>query len=384
MELKYLNEKRTDAQNEMEEILSKAKREERAMNEDEIKKFKELKKLVDEIMETIKAEETARETQLKEAEATAEKDTQESEATTEERAFVEYIKSGNLEQRANMTFGDNGAVIPQTIAKKIIENVKNLCPIYSLSEIYNVKGTLVVPYYGDNKGENITCTYATEFTDLTSKSGKFTSIELKGYLAGALTKVSKMLKNNSDFDILNFVVKHLSEAVAQFLEKELLTGSGTNSCQGVLTGATNVITTAAAGAIKSDDLIDLQESVIDNYQKNAVWIMNRRTRAAIRKLKDSNGQYLLNPDFSAQWGYTLLGKPVYTTDTMPEVGANEKAVIYGDMSGLTVKMAENVSVEVLNELYATQHAIGVVGWVEVDSKVTDQQKLAVLEIRASA
>lgn len=193
-----------------------------------------------------------------------------------------------------------------------------------------------------------------------------------------------MLKNNSDFDILNFVVKHLSEAVAQFLEKELLAGSGTNACQGVLTGATNVVTTAAAGAIKSDDLIDLQESVIDNYQKNAVWIMNRRTRAAIRKLKDSNGQYLLNPDFSAQWGYTLLGKPVYTTDTMPEVGANEKAVIYGDMSGLTVKMAENVSVEVLNELYATQHATGVVGWVEVDSKVTDQQKLAVLEIRASA
>lgn len=140
MELKYLNEKRTDAQNEMEEILSRAKREERAMNEDEIKKFKELKKLIDEIMETIKAEETARETQLKEAEATSEKSTQESEATTEERAFVEYIKNGNLEQRANMTFGDNGAVIPQTIAKKIIENVKNLCPIYSLSN-------------GNNKGE---------------------------------------------------------------------------------------------------------------------------------------------------------------------------------------------------------------------------------------
>lgn len=384
MELKYLNEKRAEAQNEMEEILSVAKGEERAMSEDEIKKFKELKKVVDEIMETIKAEETARETELKKAEATAEKDAQESEAATEERAFVEYIKSGNFDQRGNMTFGDNGAVIPQTIAKKIIENVKNLCPIYSLSEIYNVKGTLVVPYYGDNESENITCSYATEFTDLTSKSGKFTSIELKGYLAGALTKVSKMLKNNSDFDILNFVVKHLSEAIAEFLEKELLAGSGTNACQGVITGATNVITTSTAGTIKSDDLIDLQESVIDNYQRNAVWIMNRKTRAIIRKLKDSNGQYLLNPDFSARWGYTLLGKPVYTTDTMPEIEADEKAVVYGDMSGLTVKMAENVSVEVLNELYATQHAIGVVGWVEVDSKVTDQQKLAVLKIKASA
>ena len=380
MELKYLNEKRAEAQTEMETILGGAKTEERALNEEEIKKFKELKKMIDEIDETIKAQGTARETELKKEEAVAEKEVQETEATAEERAFVNYIKSGKIEQRGNMTFGDNGAVIPQTIAQKIIENVKNICPIYSLAEIYNVKGTLVVPYYGDNEGENITCAYATEFTDLTSKSGKFTSIELKGYLAGALTKVSKMLKNNSDFDILNFVVKHLSEAVAQFLEKELLTGSGTNSCQGILSGATNVTTTATTGAIKADDLIDLQESVIDNYQRNAVFIMNRKTRSAIRKLKDSNGQYLLNPDFSAKWGYTLLGKPVYTTDTMPEIDAEEKAVIYGDMTGLTVKMAENVSVEVLNELYAPQHAIGVVGWVEVDSKVTDQQKLAVLEI----
>lgn len=51
------------------------------------------------------------------------------------------------------------------------------------------------------------------------------------------------------------------------------------------------------------------------------------------------------------------------------------------MSGFTVKLAKNVELQVLNELYAAQHALGVVGWIEIDSKVTDQQKLAVLQVK---
>lgn len=110
--------------------------------------------------------------------------------------------------------------------------------------------------------------------------------------------------------------------------------------------------------------------------------MNRSTRKAIRKLKDGDGNYLLNRDFNAAWGYTLLGKPVYTSDNMPEVEAGEKVIIYGDMTGLSVKLTKDVEIQVLQELYAAQHALGIVGWVEIDSKISDQQKLAVLKIKA--
>ena len=110
--------------------------------------------------------------------------------------------------------------------------------------------------------------------------------------------------------------------------------------------------------------------------------MNRSTRKAIRKLKDGDGNYLLNRDFTSTWGYTLLGKPVHTSDNMPEIEANEKAVIYGDMTGLSVKLTKDVEIQILQELYAAQHALGVVGWVEIDSKISDQQKLSVLKIKA--
>nr|DAQ07630.1 MAG TPA: major capsid protein [Caudoviricetes sp.] len=383
MKLKYLTEQRAENQSKMQEMLNGAKDEKRAMTEEEIKKFKELKKMIDEIDETIKAEEIARKEELDEIQKEETDKQSESAETTEQRAFANFIRGIKAEKRANnLDLGNNGAIVPQTIANKIIEKVKEICPIYSLSEIYNVKGDLVIPYYSENAGEDITCAYATEFTDLTSTAGKFTSINLSSYLAGALTKISKSLINKSDFDLTNFVINKMSAAIAEFIEKELLSGTGTNACQGVLTGATNIVESSTSGKVSADDLIDLQESVIDNYQKNAVFIMNRSTRKAIRKLKDGDGNYLLNRDITSAWGYSLLGKPVYTSENMPEIGVNKKAIIYGDMTGLSVKLAKDVEFQVLQELYAAQHALGVVGWVEIDGKVTDQQKLAVLKIKS--
>ena len=62
--------------------------------------------------------------------------------------------------------------------------------------------------------------------------------------------------------------------------------------------------------------------------------------------------------------------------------ASNKAIVYGDMSGLYVKLAQNVELQVLNEKYATQHAVGVVGYIECDSKIVEPQKLAVLTMGA--
>ena len=111
--------------------------------------------------------------------------------------------------------------------------------------------------------------------------------------------------------------------------------------------------------------------------------MSNATRTAIRLLKDNEGRYLLNENVTSAFGRTLLGKPVYVSDNMPDMSANAKAIYYGDMSGLAVKMSEEFEIQVLREHYATQHAIGVVGWTELDAKVENEQKIAVLKMGAS-
>ena len=68
---------------------------------------------------------------------------------------------------------------------------------------------------------------------------------------------------------------------------------------------------------------------------------------------------------------------------MPKIGEGTKTIIYyGDMSGLAVKVSEDMNIEILRERFATQHAIGVVGWLEMDAKVENEQKIAKLKTPA--
>ena len=372
---KGLEEKRTELMLEMNSIIEKAKLEKRAISDEESGKFDQIKKEVESIDKTLRAIEEERALQDKKpVEKTKKED-------AEVRAFENYIRGTVSEQRAdvNLTTTDNGAVIPSSIANKIIKKIYDICPIYQLATKYNIKGTLNIPYY-DESTQSITMSYSSEFTDLTSTSGKFTSIELKGYLAGALSKVSKSLVNNSQFDIVSFVVNAMAESASKWIENELLNGT-TDKVAG-LSGVTQVVTTASSIAITSDECIDLQEAVPDAYQANAFWIMNKDTRKAIRKLKNSVGDYILNKDSTAKWGYTLFGKDVYTSDNMSKIAAGKNVMFYGDMSGLAVKVAEDISIEILRELFAGQHAIGVVGWLEIDSKVENAQKIAKMVMKS--
>lgn len=386
-DLKTLTEQRADLVQEMKDLTTAAETEKRAFTPEEEQKFDELDGKVKSIDSTIEKIERARSMNLiitdRNPDNKPDGKNEEEKKAQEERAFAAFIRGEKLEQRAgdvNMTVGDNGAVIPSSIANKIIKKVYDICPIYQLATRYNVGGTLSIPYY-DESTQSITMAYATEFTELESTSGKFKSIELKGFLAGCLSKVSKSLINNSQFDIVSFVVTAMAEAISKWIEKELLKGTS-QKVEG-LSGVTQIITAADASSITTDELIDLQEKVPDAYQAASIWIMNKSTRTAIRKFKDKDGNYILNKDATSRWGYTLFGKDVYCSDNMDAMAAGKTAIYYGDMSGLAVKLSEDVNIEILREKFATQHAIGVVGWVEIDSKVENGQKIAVLKMKTS-
>lgn len=391
-EMKGLAEKKNDLITRAEEILADAEAKKRELTDaeaqelaeirDDVRKIKEALKIADELHEEKKelkeegeALDNARATEKDDAEKKAKEE-------AEVRAFDAYLRDRIEHKRdaVELTKGANGAVIPTTIAKKIIAKVYDICPILERSTKYNVKGKLVVPYY-DETSNAITVAYATEFTELESNVGSFDKIELDGYLAGALTLISRSLINNSEFNLVDFVVERMAYAIKRFIEHELLVGT-----EGAVTGLstlTNSMTAGSATAITADEVVQLHDKIKDDFQGNAIWIMSPNTKTALRTLKSTTGYYLLNDDLSSPFGSTLLGKPVYVSDNMPDIGAGNTAIYYGDMRGLATKFSENMSIEVLREKYATMHAVGVVGWLEFDSKVEDAQKIAKLVMKAN-
>lgn len=381
--IKKLLESRAKALEELKALQNTAETEERAYSDEEQKKFTELEKKIGDIDVTIAAEERAAKISPVEA---VKSESQPPAEILEERAFEAYVMGRTSELRAgeqNITMGNNGAIIPVTIANRIIKKVTDICPILRGAVRYNIKGTLKVPVWGNaNTSHNIAVGYQTEFTDITADAGKFTSVDLGGYLAGALVLIGKSVENNGAFSVVDFIINQMAEQIAIFIEKELLTGTGSSAAQGAL-NTTNTLTTGSATAITTDELITLQASVKQAFQANACWTMNPSTFTAIKKLKDSENRYLLQNDISSEFPYRLLGKPVYVSDNMPAIAASAKTVLYGDYSGLSVNFRENIQINVLREKYETMHAIGVCSWFEFDSKVTDSQKLAVLVQKSS-
>lgn len=376
--MKFLIEKRNSIVEEINNLFKGAETEKRALTEDEQSTFEAKTAELKALDKTIEAKREARSLTMMDDETPKTPEEKEEKRSTEEleaRAFETYLR----EQRTGeMAKGDNGAVIPQTIANRIIDTVKQVAPIYALTTKFNVKGKLQFPVAKNA----ITTGYQTEFTDIASTAVGFDNVELDGYLIGALSKVSVSLINNAQFDIVGYVVNKIAQSIAEFLEKELIVGA--TNIKGITDASyedkgVKKVETATKGALIADDLIDTQAALKMNVQDGCQWLMNQAMLTKVRKLKDNNGQYILNPDLRAGFGFELLGKPVMISDEMPA-----DTVVYGNWSAMYVNIHEDINIRQLNEVYAAQHGVGFVAWAELDAKLVEQDKFAKLVDKAVA
>lgn len=383
MEIKALEEKRESVANQAKDIVQRALTENRANTPDESQRVNVLMEELRGIDKTLSDAEKLRGAKPRHNDSGAGGEVE------ERAAFAEFITGRVRELRAgeqNFSTSNNNATIPTSIAKEIVKEVKDRCPILERARVFYAKGTLKVPVYadktgGDGKAHNIAVGYQNELTPITADAGAFTSIDLGSYLAGALSLVSNQLENNADFDVVSFVVTEMADRIALWIEGELLNGDGDtkNHCTGALS-TKNSVTTKGAGAVTADDLINLQTAVKKVYQRNACWTMNAETWAEIRTLKDKNDRYLVDPSLTGGDQYVLLGKPVEISDSMPALASGNKPILYGDYSGLGVKIGRNPSVRILRELFAQQDATGVITFFEIDCKPLSKQKLAALAV----
>lgn len=379
---KKLIEKRNDLVMQMDNLVKVADEETRALNEEETTTFEGLQKEVADIDKTLKLAQEERSLMSVSDDETPAKTDEKAMAMAEERAFANFLRSGetvfaDTETRSdvNLAKGDNGVLIPTTIAERIVSTVKNIAPILENSDFYDVKGDLVFAVE-DEATSKTTCAYVGEFQELESTTNKFKSVVLKGNVVGVLTKVSKSLINNTGFDIVNYVITKVAEAIATFLDNEMLNGS--TKIQGLLQ-AKQQVTAGAAAALTADDLINLQLTIPQKFRGNGVFIMNPDTFKACSKLKNAQGDYLLNKDITNGFGYTLLGRPVFESDNMPKIATKAKVAVFVDLKGYSTKLSgESAEITILKERFATQYAVGVAGYIEIDGKIVEEQRIAVL------
>lgn len=376
--LKALMEQREELQSQLSAIVELADTEERAINDEESAKFDKLEKQIKAIDTTIEMEERANSLVIEKSQEIKKEEGVKVENINvlEERAFESFIRGtkGNVEERADtfMQKSSNGSVVPKTIADRIIVAVKDKVDFLASANVQYANGTLAVPKY-TNSNE---ASYIDENGGSDAVNGDFTTIDLTGYTIEAVSLVTNTMINNVDFDVVSWVVNDVADMVANKLEKEFINGTA-SKITGILS-TTKGQTTASATAITYDELLTLKHSLKKAYRKNGKFIMQDTTYTAICKLKDNNGKSYFEDD-----AYKIFGCDVLVSDNMPDMGAGKKAVVFADLSGYTIKFSKAPTTNLLDQLYARKNSVGVQVLVEIDGKITDENKIVALTMKAA-
>lgn len=214
----------------------------------------------------------------------------------------------------------------------------------------------------------------------------FGQISLGAYKLGTLIKVSEELLNDSAFPLEPYITREFARRIGTKEEEAFFTGDGSGKPTGILaaTGGADVGVTTTGASITADDVIDLYYSLRVPYRKKAKWIMNDATVNALRKLKDTTGQYLWEPSLVAGTPNKILGCEVVTSPFMPGIAAGEKSIAFGDFSYYWIADRTGRTFKRLNELYAATGQVGFIGNQRVDGKLILPEAIKVLKLKGTA
>lgn len=297
----------------------------------------------------------------------------------ERAAFVEYLRSGDRtkldatqSRAADSLDGLTGAVITPTLLHNEIEiALKSFGGMTEAGTImYTANGNkLVMPTINDTASRaKIVKMYEKNPRD----KPQFDSIEIGAYTYRTdNVPLSLELLQDSQFNLEQVVGALMGTSFARGLNEDLTTGDGVEMPKGIVTSATAIDSQAAANSIKLDDMIALMAAVDSAYGNNGKFMLNRQTLFALRALKGTDGRFIWNESVAQGFAPTIFGKDYITNDHMPNIGAGNASVLFGDLSKYRIRMVRNFSVVRLNEILAEYLAIGLMGFARADGVLMD-------------
>lgn len=201
---------------------------------------------------------------------------------------------------------------------------------------------------------------------------------------GTIIKVSEELLNDSAFDLENYFATEFARRIGDKEEDAFFNGNGESKPLGIFAdegGADVGVTAASATAITADEIINLFYSLKAPYRKHAVWVFNDATIAAVRKLKGTDGQYLWQKALHEGDHETLLGKPIFTSPFVPEIGAGNKVAAFGNFKFYWIGDRQGITFKRLNERYADSGQIGFLATKRLDGKLILPEAIKVLQMK---
>lgn len=218
---------------------------------------------------------------------------------------------------------------------------------------------------------------------LTFGDATFDQIVLDAHKLHVAIKVTEELLYDNAFNLEGYIIDQFGKAIGNAEEDAFLNGDGTGKPTGIFaaTGGGEIGVTLDNTKIATDDILTLIYALKRPYRKNAKFILNDSTLAALRKLKDSNGAYIWQPSYQAGEPDSLCGYSVLTSAYCPELAAGKAAIAFGDFSYYNIGDRGTRSMQELRELFAGNGMIGYVAKERVDGKLVLPEAVQILNVK---
>lgn len=269
---------------------------------------------------------------------------------------------------------DGGYLVPEEYDNRLIETLKEENIIRSLATTITTSGERKINVAMSDPA----AAWIEEGASLNFGDSKFAQILLDAHKLHVAVKVTEELLYDNAFNLENHLLTSFGMALANAEEDAFLNGDGVGKPTGIFNKKDGGTFLKETTGIKTDDLIDLVHALRRPYRKNASFIMNDKTVASIRKLKDNNGAYVWQPSYQDDEPNRILGYPVYTSAYAPE-----NMVAFGDYSYYNIGDRGSRSFKELTELFAGNGMIGFVAKERVDGKLVLKEAVQILPVKTS-
>jgi HK97 family phage major capsid protein len=292
------------------------------------------------------------------------------------RAFDDYVRKGEtanlsrLEAKAlavtTNSGADGGYLVPPETERAVISALKDISPIRSIASVRQVSGSVF-------KKPFATSGFATGWVAETAARTQ-TNTPALAELAFptrelyAMPAATATLLDDSAVNIDEWIAEEVRDTFAQQEGTAFVSGDGTNKPKGFLDytkvadgswswGNIGFIKTGVDGGFPAtnpaDKLIDLIYTLKSGYRAGGTFVFNRGTQAAIRKMKDEDGNYVWQPASAAGEPSLLMGYPVVESEDMPAIAADSFSVAFGDFRrGYLI--VDRVGIRVLRDPYSSK------------------------------
>ncbi len=272
------------------------------------------------------------------------------------------------------TNSEGGYLVPTEYETTLTMKKELYNEIRSVATTMRTASDLNIPVETDEG----TATWTAEEAAYTESDTVFAQVVLNAHKLGRIIKISEELMQDAFFDMPGYIADAFGRSFGLAEEAAFIAGDGSGKPTGIIPSATAGVTAAGAAAITADEVIDLYHALKRVYRAQARWLTSDAVIKLIRKLKDSNGQYIWQPGLQADEPDRILARPVIVSDYVPAPTTGLRSLAFGDMSYYRIVDRIGTAMQRLDELYAANGQVGFRMRSRTDGKLTLAEAVQVL------